>query len=46
MSVEFPSVESAAISNDLLVTGEITASIASIALEPPTLRNLDVVRKD
>jgi hypothetical protein len=43
MSVEFPSVESAAISNDLLVTGEITASIA---LEPPTLRNLDVVRKD
>lgn len=49
MIVEFPSVESAAISNDLLVTGEITASIASIAsiaLEPPTLRNLDVVRKD
>jgi hypothetical protein len=46
MIVEFPSVESAAISNDLPVTGEIAASIASIALEPPTFQNLDVVRKD
>ena len=44
--VEFPSDEAAAVNNDLPATGRIAAGMMELALEPPTFRNLDLVRED
>jgi hypothetical protein len=44
--VEFPSEEAAAVNNGLAATGEIAAAMAALASEPPTFRNLDLVRQD
>ena len=44
--VEFPSVEAAAVNNDLPATAEIAAALAALATEPPTFRNLDLLRHD
>ena len=43
--VEFPSAEAAAVNNDLPATGEIAEGMAALAAEPPTFRNLDLVRR-
>jgi hypothetical protein len=39
-------VGTAAVSNDLPATAEIVGSSAALATEPPTFRNLDLVRHD
>jgi quinol monooxygenase YgiN len=44
--VEFPSHEAAMANNDLPATKRIAEGIASLADEPPTFRNLDLVRSD
>ncbi len=44
--VEFPSAEAAAVNNDLPATAEIAASMARIAADPPTFRNMDLIRHD
>lgn len=44
--VEFPSYEEAMTNNDLPETATISAGIAALADQPPTFRNLDLIRSD
>jgi hypothetical protein len=44
--VEFDSYEDAMKNNDLPATSRIAEGMAALAKEPPTFRNLDVVRRD
>ena len=44
--VEFASYEEALKNNDLPATATIAASMAALADEPPTFRNLDLIRVD
>ena len=44
--VQFPSFEEAMKNNDLPATAEIAAGMQKLLSEPPTFRNLDVVRTD
>ena len=44
--VEFPSAEAAAVNNDLPATAEIAGAMAALATEPPTFRNLDLIRHE
>lgn len=44
--VEFPSEEAAAVNNDLPATAEIASAMAALASDPPSFRNLDLVRQD
>ena len=46
MIVEFPSVEAAAVNNDLPATGRIAQGLAALATHPPSFRNLDLLRHD
>jgi hypothetical protein len=46
MIVEFPSVEAAAVNNDLQATARIARGLAALALRPLTFRNLDLLRHD
>jgi hypothetical protein len=46
MIVEFPSVEAAAINNDLPATGRIAEGLAALSTAPMTFRNLDLLRHD
>ncbi len=44
--VEFPSVDAAAVNNDLAATAKIARGLAELASSPPTFRNLDMLRHD
>lgn len=44
--VEFPSYEEAMKNNDLPATSTIAAGMAALADQPPTFRNLDLIRSD
>jgi hypothetical protein len=44
--VEFPSYEEAMKNNDLPATATIAAGMAAITDQPPTFRNLDLIRTD
>lgn len=44
--VEFPSEEAAAANNDLPATSRIAEALGNLAAEPPSFRNLDLVRHD
>ena len=44
--VEFASYEEALKNNDLPATATIAVSMAALADEPPTFRNLDLIRVD
>ncbi len=44
--VEFPSVEAAALNNDLPATARIAQGLAALATQPLTFRNLDLLRQD
>ena len=46
MIVEFPSVEAAAVNNDLPATGRIAEGLAALATRPLVFRNLDLLRQD
>lgn len=44
--VEFASHEDALMNNDLTATATIAAEMATLADQPPTFRNLDLIRLD
>jgi hypothetical protein len=44
--VEFPSYEEAMKNNDLPATATIAAGMAALADQPPTFRNLNLIRTD
>jgi hypothetical protein len=44
--VEFPSYEQAMANSELPETGELAGKLAALCDEPPTFRNLDVLRED
>lgn len=46
MIVEFASYDEAMKNNDLPATAKIAAGIAALADQPPTFRNLDLIRTD
>ena len=46
MIVEFPSVEAAAVNNDLPATARIAEGLAALATRPIVFRNLNLLRHD
>ena len=44
--VEFPSYEAAMANSELPETRELAARLAKLCDEPPTFRNLDIIRQD
>ena len=46
MIVEFPSVEAAAVNNDLPATARIAEGLAAFATRPIVFRNLNLLRQD
>ena len=46
MIVEFPSVEAAAVNNDLPATAQIAQGLAELATRPIIFRNLNLLRHD
>lgn len=44
--VEFPSYEAAMTNSDLPETRELAERLAKLCDEPPTFRNLDIIRQD
>ena len=44
--VEFPSYEAAMTNSDLPETRELAEKLAKLCDEPPTFRNLDIIRQD
>ena len=44
--VEFESYEDAMVNNDLPETAKIAEGMSALASEPPSFKNLDVIRRD
>ena len=44
--VEFPSYEAAMVNSELPETRELAERLAKLCDEPPTFRNLDIIRQD